>query len=127
MGILHIQGVICLLKRYSPIPGATERIVSLRSRYEQLSSSIAHYEARVREQASQLDRMNRPKGFGDHDDGIQDHEAAEVDVPMMQDQCEINVEDLEREEEEIRELEKKKRNLEDRVSGMERDLGGLLR
>lgn len=39
----------------------------------------------------------------------------------------ITVEDLEKEEQEIRELERKKRALEDRVSGMERDLGGLLR
>lgn len=39
----------------------------------------------------------------------------------------ITAEDLENEEQEIRELERKKRALEDRVSGMERDLGGLLR
>ena len=39
----------------------------------------------------------------------------------------ITVEDIKMEEEEILELEKKKRSLEDRVSGMEKDLGGLLR
>ena len=39
----------------------------------------------------------------------------------------VSPEDLKWEEDEIRELEKKKRALEDRVSGMERDLGGLSR
>lgn len=44
-------------------------------------------------------------------------------------QHEIHVtdEDIERELEEIRELERRKQALENRVTGMERDLGGLMR
>lgn len=45
----------------------------------------------------------------------------------MTDEIPITVEDVQKEEEEIQELEKKRRALEDRVSGMEKDLGGLLR
>ena len=112
-----------LLRRYSPIQGATDKIASMRSRYEQLSASIARYEARVTKQASQLGRMNRSKEYDEEDDD----EDEEVEPPTAQEQTEITVEDLRREEEEIRELEKRKRSLEDRVSGMERDLGGLLR
>jgi hypothetical protein len=36
-------------------------------------------------------------------------------------------EDMQREEAEIRELEQKKKALEERVTGMEKDLGGLMR
>lgn len=39
---------------------------------------------------------------------------------------EVTDADIEREMEEIRELERRKRALEARVSGMERDLGGLI-
>lgn len=39
--------------------------------------------------------------------------------------ADVTDEDLERELEEIRELERRKRTLEARVTGMERDLGGL--
>lgn len=35
--------------------------------------------------------------------------------------------DLQREEEEVQELERKKQSLEERVTGMERDLGGLMK
>ena len=39
---------------------------------------------------------------------------------------EVTDEDIERELEEIKDLERRKRALEDRVTGMERDLGGLM-
>ena len=55
-------------------------------------------------------------------DDLLEHDRAR---PPAEDQ--ITLEDLEREEEEIKELESRKRMLEDRVTGMERDLGGLLR
>lgn len=48
-------------------------------------------------------------------------------VPVAQpDPPDVTDEDIERELAEIRELERKKRALEERVTGMERDLGGLL-
>ena len=58
-------------------------------------------------------------------DGGDNRSKRETLRPSPEDQ--ITLEDLEKEEEEIKELESRKRMLEDRVSGMERDLGGLLR
>ena len=43
--------------------------MSLRARYERLSSSIARYESRVARQALQLDKMIRPK---DHEEDADD-------------------------------------------------------
>lgn len=114
------------LRRPSPILGVSEKIASLRARHAQLSSSIAHYESRVSKQAMQLDRMNHPKEL-EAEDESDDPDEAQLKVPAIIEDPESTVADLQREEEEIRELEKKKRGLEDRVSGMERDLGGLLR
>ena len=113
----------------SPIDGAAEKIVSLRSRYEQLNSSIARYESKVSRQMAQLARINRHKD-GDVDDDDDDTEALEdEDVVATEGQVETNVteEDIRRENDEIRELEKKKQQLEERVKEMERDLGGLRR
>ncbi len=113
----------------SPIAGAAERIATLRTRYEQLSSSVASQEARVANQAAQLDRMNRPKDF-DEDEDEQDRDddnERRLGAPAVIHESQIKAVDLKQEEEEIKELERKKRGLEDRVSGMERDLGGLLR
>ncbi|KAI9837809.1 MAG: hypothetical protein M1819_006743 [Sarea resinae] len=107
-----------------PIPGAAERISSLRGRYQQLTSSLTEYEARVAKQAAQLERMNRPKAY-DGDDDFDDDEA--LDVPVGVENVEFTEEELRSEEEEIRQLEKRKRGLEERVSGMEKDMGGLLR
>jgi len=99
----------------------------LRSRYEQLNSSVARYELKVSKQTAQLAKINRNKdGDGDFEDDDEDTDYGTIiaDGPH---EMHITVEDLRREDEEIRELERKKRTLEDRVSGMERDLGGLLR
>lgn len=46
--------------------------------------------------------------------------------PVKTETSDITDEDIERELEEIRDLERRKRALEDRVTGMERDLGGLM-
>lgn len=58
--------------------------------------------------------------YGDHADDLDEAEDAESPTTHTR-------EDLLREGIEVEELEKKKRALEDRVSGMERDLGGLMR
>ena len=101
-----------------------DKIDSLRMRYKQLTSSIERYEARVAKQASQLERMNQSKNYNDNEryDNKDNNEALH-----KQQHSEITVEDIQREEAEMKELEKKKRGLEDRVSGYERDIGGLLR
>ena len=119
---LLLKGAEKLCSVY-PIAGAPERIVSLRSRYEQLDASITRYEARVEKQAAQLARMNRHKDHDGDDDEMEDEEEVEPVVPEI----EVTEEDIQRENEMIAELEKKKQLLEERVSGMERDLGGLLR
>ena len=109
-----------------------EKIASLRSRYERLSSSLLDLEARVAKQASQLDRMNRPRGFEDEDDDDGGNEVdpgddTQVYVSTTVSDEEVVPVDIQQEAEEIKELERKKRVLEDRVGGMEKDLGGLLR
>lgn len=120
---LLLKGAEKLCSVY-PIAGAPERIVSLRSRYEQLNASIHRYETRVEKQAAQLARMNRHKDHVGDDDEMEDEEEEVEDVaPEM----EVTEDDIQRENELIAELEKKKQLLEERVSGMERDLGGLLR
>ncbi|KAL8950341.1 MAG: hypothetical protein Q9222_003627 [Ikaeria aurantiellina] len=125
----------CGLKAYklekdagSPIAGAKERIPSLRSRFNQLTASITRYEARVANQTAQLAKMNRRAGSKANEDIASLEQPADAeDVNGFSNELPISADDLEREEQEIRELEKKKQALEDRVSGMERDLGGLLR
>ena len=78
-------------------------------------------------QMIQLEKFNRHK---DGDAFFDDEEDESLNTALDDGdgaQFAVTEEDLMREDEEIRELEKKKRTLEDRVSGMERDLGGLLR
>ena len=122
------------LRFHSPIPNALEKIASLRMRHSQLASSINRFEARISKQTGQLARMNRSKSFAngsDDDNDDDEQEDASVGnthkVSEMSEEFQITAEDFKKEEEEIRELERKKRALEDRVTGMERDLGGLLR
>ena len=124
----HSLRLIQRLSLLSPIDGAPEKIVSLRSRYEQLNSSIARYESKVSKQMAQLARMNRHKD-GDVDDDDDTEALEDEDVNAIEGQGEIHVteEDIRRENDEIRELEKKKQQLEERVKEMERDLGGLRR
>ena len=102
--------------------------MSLRSRYEQLNSSITRYESKVSRQMAQLARMNKHKdGNVDDDDDKEVLEDEDVNAIEGQGGIHVTEEDIRRENDEIRELEKKKQQLEERVKGMERDLGGLRR
>ena len=105
--------------------GAKEKIAELRTRYGRLKTSVAHYEAKVARQTRELEKMNR-RGDWEGESGDEEDEEM-TEVAGEGGQWFVTDEDLKREEEEIRELERKKKELEDRVSGMERDLGGLLR
>lgn len=67
--------------------------------------------------AAELERMNEAY---DRDNEIEYQEPQHSDI-------QVTDEDIERELEEIRELERRKQVLEDRVTGMSRDLGGLMR
>ncbi|KAL9091451.1 MAG: hypothetical protein Q9165_004837 [Trypethelium subeluteriae] len=112
-----------LLRENSPISGAPEKIATLRRRHQQLASSIEYYEEEVARQTGQLNRMNRPAEF--EDDGFDEDAGGGEEV--TEHTAAFTVEDIQKEEEEIKELERKKQGLEDRVSGMEKDLGGLMR
>lgn len=57
-------------------------------------------------------------------DGYEDYDTG---VALQSETVDVTDDDIEQELAEIRDLEGKKRALEDRVSGMERDLGGLMR
>lgn len=114
-----LEGAEKLLAVY-PVPGAADRIAQLRRRHQQLVANIAHYDALVNQQSTDLARMNQPTYDDDHEDEELGDEPAASAPPMTQ-------EDLEREEADIQELERKKKSLEERVTGMERDLGGLMR
>jgi hypothetical protein len=121
-----LQGAEKLAAVY-PIPGANERISQLSRRYHQLAANIQHYEGRVALQSRELERMHRPSGAGDYDDDEDIVETEDQPVDEGQYVAPMTQEDMMGEEEEIRELESKKRSLEARVTGMERDLGGLMR
>jgi len=68
----------------------------------------------VARNAARLEQMSH--SYGDDDEYYE---------PSQPETAGVTDEDLERELEEIRELERRKRTLEARVTGMERDLGGL--
>lgn len=104
------------------LPGARERIASLRAKYRNGKDTAAYYEAKVAQQAEQLASLSKnwmeddetgEDGNEREDDGFG---AAEI----------ITEEDLRREEEEAREMEAKKRELQARLKTMEKDLGGLM-
>lgn len=103
--------------------GAKEKIAALRVRYGRVKTSLAHYEVKVAKQARELERMNRPEEW----EGNTEDDDEDADDDELSEEVAVTEEDLIREEEEIKELERKKKELEERVSGMERDLGGLLR
>jgi chromosome segregation ATPase len=120
-----LRGAEKLNEVYS-IPGVPERIKGLRTRYGQIQASLQHYEQKVARLTRELERVNRGDGWN-ADEDEEDQEGTETPGDDEGVEFEVTDEDLRREEEEIRELERKKKELEDRVSGMERDLGGLLR
>lgn len=101
----------------SPVIGAQDKITSLRYRHEIISGSIANLEERVARNTDELDQMRG--SYGDDDDH-NNFLLSQAAIP------EVTDEDIERELEEIRELERRKRAMEARVTGMERDLGGLM-
>ena len=109
------------LTEYSPIPGASEKIASLRQRHQRLAASISHYEKRVTEQAAQLNRMNRSHDF----DGANWEDTIAAQQAPLED-MQFTEEDMRREEEEVKELERKRRTLEERVSAMEKDISGVM-
>ena len=116
-----LKGVEKLCSIY-PMPGAAEKVASLRSRHHQISSSIAQYQDTVNKQQSRLNRMNRSSDFdrldnADFDEGL----LAEAKTAVFTEA------DLRLETSDIQELEQRKKDLEERVAGMEKDLGGLLR
>lgn len=111
-----LKGAEILCNVY-PVAGAAEKISDLRYRYAEISESLVQLEARVADNAAELERMNEAY---DRNNDIDFAEPQHHDINVTD-------EDIERELEEIRELERKKRGLEDRVTGMERDLGGLMR
>ncbi|KAF7590148.1 hypothetical protein BBP40_003218 [Aspergillus hancockii] len=112
-----LRGAEILCNVY-PVPGAQERITSLRYRHQLITDSILDLEDRVARNTAELDKMSHSYG-NDYDD-------YETMGTLQPDVAEVTDADVEREIEEIRELEMRKRALEARVSGMERDLGGLM-
>ncbi|RDA84991.1 hypothetical protein CP532_3888 [Ophiocordyceps camponoti-leonardi (nom. inval.)] len=98
------------------LPGARERIASLRSRFRAGSNTIAYYEAKVADQTAQLAAMNKL--------WIDDVDA---DSKQPEDETEAWTEDdLRREEQEAREMEAKKKELQERLRAMDKDIGGLM-
>lgn len=83
-----------------------------------IAESIARLEDRVTANTAELEQMRR--SYGDDEDAYAPAPVSQPDAPDVTD------EDIERELAEIRELERRKRTLEARVTGMDRDLGGLI-
>ncbi|KAJ5652456.1 hypothetical protein N7507_009882 [Penicillium longicatenatum] len=103
--------------RGNPVPGAQEKIANLRYRHEMIAESVAHLEGRVATNTAELEQMR--SSYDDEDD-FAPASVSQPDAPDVTD------EDIQQELAEIRELERRKRALEERVTGMERDLGGLM-
>ncbi|GLI77134.1 hypothetical protein PoHVEF18_005419 [Penicillium ochrochloron] len=112
-----LRGAEILCNVY-PVAGAQEKIASLRYRHEMIAESIARLEDRVTANTAELEQMRR--SYGDDEDAYAPAPVSQPDAPDVTD------EDIERELAEIRELERRKRTLEARVTGMDRDLGGLI-
>lgn len=83
-----------------------------------ICESIAQLEGRVATNTAELDQMRH--SYGDDEDDFCPTPVAQPEIP------EVTDEDIERELTEIRNLEQRKRRLEERVTGMDRDLGGLI-
>ncbi|THC93354.1 hypothetical protein EYZ11_007180 [Aspergillus tanneri] len=111
-----LKGAEILCNVY-PVPGAQEKIASLRYRHELLADSILQLEERVAKNTTELEQMSR--SYGD----AYDYNTI---GPSQSDGADVADADIEREIEEIRELERKKRRLENHVNGMEQDLGELM-
>ncbi|KAB5542712.1 DASH complex subunit Spc34 [Coniochaeta sp. 2T2.1] len=103
-----------------PLPGAFEKISSLRQKLAHQSNTLAYYEARVEEQSEALGRMN--KDLWDDDD---DEEMEEVTTGGFQRDVWTD-EELRREEGEVRELDRKKKELQERLRDADNDYRGLM-
>lgn len=116
-----LRGAEKLCEVYA-VTGTTEKISALRNRYTQITESVASYEGKVHRQQSKLNRMNTGSetGEGQNDDDVEVNDNLQPGRLMTE-------QDFQREEEEIRDLEARKKALEERVTGIEKDLGGLLR
>ncbi|KAJ5922590.1 hypothetical protein N7516_010293 [Penicillium verrucosum] len=112
-----LRGAEILCNVY-PVAGAQEKIANLRYRHEMICESIAQLEGRVATNTAELDQMRH--SYGDDEDDFCPTPVAQPEIP------EVTDEDIERELTEIRNLEQRKRRLEERVTGMDRDLGGLI-
>ena len=110
----------------SPIEGVSGRLALLRARYENVASSIESYEAKVAEQTAQLERMNRSKA-NKRDQNMKLNRATRPNATPKPKKKTVSISEFQTEETELKDLEERKRTLEDRISGMERDLGGLSR
>ncbi|KAJ5116387.1 hypothetical protein N7456_000735 [Penicillium angulare] len=111
-----LRGAEILCNVY-PIPGAPEKISNLRYRHDMIAQSISGLEDRVDINTAELEQMR--SGYGD-----EDHFTTASVSGFQPD--EVTDQDIQRELAEIRELERRKQALEDRVTGMDRDLGGLI-
>ncbi|KAJ5772128.1 hypothetical protein N7520_002657 [Penicillium odoratum] len=111
-----LRGAEILCNVY-PVPGAQEKIANLRYRHEMIAESVARLEDRVAKNTAELEQIR--SSYDDEDD-FSPAVVTQPDVPGVTD------EEIEQELAEIRDLERRKRVLEDRVTGMERDLGGLM-
>ncbi|EXJ60149.1 hypothetical protein A1O7_04301 [Cladophialophora yegresii CBS 114405] len=117
-----LRGAEKLCEVYS-VAGASQKIRALRNRHKELAASITVLETKVLKQQSLLERRHPtwdPDNAGDEND--REHDFVNNDKHAV-----LTEDDFQLEEEEIQELEARKKALEDRVSGMERDLGGLLK
>ncbi|KAJ6115063.1 hypothetical protein N7486_000841 [Penicillium sp. IBT 16267x] len=111
-----LRGAEILCNVY-PVPGAQEKIANLRYRHTMIAESVAQLEDRVATNTAELEQMR--SSYADEDD-FSPASLSQPDVPDVTD------EDIEQELAEVRDLERRKRALEERVTGMERDLGGLM-
>ena len=89
---------------------------------------MEEYEELVAEQTAQLRKMNGTSGLTFDDHELDEITMQDVNTPDSQpSKLPLTEEELRREEDACAELERKKWTLEERVSGMEKDLGGLMR
>jgi hypothetical protein len=113
-----LLGAQKLCEVYS-VAGAQDKIRALHNRHKEIASSVAVLEDKVAHQQSLVERKASTAGI--------DNEEIMEDTRPQDNELLFTEADLLAAEDEIRELEAKKQALEDRVSGIERDLGGLLK
>ena len=88
---------------------------------KQLEANIAHYETRVAEQRSELEKMQTSSAADLAEEAEPSLSAAPVSAAV------VEAEDANGITGDIEQLEQRKKALEDRVTGMDRDLDALAR